>query len=167
MYGMQPMLSSIKNALARARNRFANLSGPSRLTVAVSAFVVAILLLLWIFDKIFLFLMAITLAFSARVWATCGGGGGGGVGGAMAPEQTYPVPWHVQAPQDPPITAGLVVYWVPSSAEEFQNRDVNRRGRRARRVTDFSRRSRRTLRFSFGRQVNVASGQHYVVREEV
>jgi hypothetical protein len=54
----QPMLSSIKNALARARNRFANLSGPSRLTVAVSAFVVAILLLLWIFDKIFLFLMA-------------------------------------------------------------------------------------------------------------
>src|SRR5262249_46586380 len=40
------------------RNRFANLSGPSRLIVAISAFVVAILLLLWIVDKIFLFLMA-------------------------------------------------------------------------------------------------------------
>jgi len=66
------------------------------------------------------FLLVIALVFTTRVWATCGGGGGGGVGGAMAPEETYPVPWHVQAPQDPPITAGIIVYWFPSSATELQ-----------------------------------------------
>ena len=52
------MLSSMKNVLATARSGFANLSRPLRLTVAVSAFVAAILILLWICDKIFLFLMA-------------------------------------------------------------------------------------------------------------
>src|SRR6266508_6151162 len=55
---MQAMLSSMKNALATARSRFANLAGPLRLTVAVSAFIAAFLFLLWIFDKIFLFLVA-------------------------------------------------------------------------------------------------------------
>jgi TPR repeat protein len=55
---MQAMLSSMKNALATARSRFANLTGPLRLTVAVSAFIAAFLFLLWIFDKIFLFLVA-------------------------------------------------------------------------------------------------------------
>lgn len=48
----------MKNALATARSRFANLTGPLRLTVAVSAFIAAFLFLLWIFDKIFLFLVA-------------------------------------------------------------------------------------------------------------
>jgi tetratricopeptide (TPR) repeat protein len=71
-----------------------------------------------------LILIAILLAFAARDWATCGGGGGGGaggVGGMTAPEMVYPVPWHVQTPQDPPAAAGLVVYWFPSSAEELKN----------------------------------------------
>jgi TPR repeat protein len=55
---MQAMLSSMKNALATVRSRFANLTGPLRLTVTVSAFIAAFLFLLWIFDKIFLFLVA-------------------------------------------------------------------------------------------------------------
>jgi hypothetical protein len=52
------MLSSMKQILATARSRFASLSGPLRLTAVVSAFIVASLILLWVFDKIFLFLMA-------------------------------------------------------------------------------------------------------------
>src|ERR1700704_4237383 len=59
-------------------------------------------------------------------WATCGGGGGGGVGGmsrggggGAAPE-VYMVPWKVRAPKDPPVTAGLVLYWFPASKEEVQ-----------------------------------------------
>jgi hypothetical protein len=52
------MLSSMKNTLAAARSRFANLSGPFRLSAVVLAFIVATLLLLWVFDKIFLFSMA-------------------------------------------------------------------------------------------------------------
>src|SRR5262245_51873350 len=55
---MQAMLSSMKNALATALGRFANLSGPLRLTVAASAFIAATLFSLWIFDKIFLLLVA-------------------------------------------------------------------------------------------------------------
>jgi TPR repeat protein len=55
---MQAMLSSIKSALATARSHFANLSSPLRLTAVISAFIVAILFLLWISEKIFLFLMA-------------------------------------------------------------------------------------------------------------
>jgi hypothetical protein len=48
----------MKKILATARSRFANLSGPLRLTAVVSAFIVVSLILLWVFDKIFLFLMA-------------------------------------------------------------------------------------------------------------
>ena len=66
------------------------------------------------------FAVAILLAFAASDWATCGGGGGGGVGGATDAELLYPVPWHLQTPQDPPVVAGLVVYWFPSSAEELK-----------------------------------------------
>ena len=66
-------------------------------------------------------LLAILLAFAARDWATCGGGGGGGVGGMTDSELAYPVPWHLQTPQDPPVAEGLVVYWFPSSAEELKN----------------------------------------------
>ncbi len=34
--------------------------------------------------------------------------------------QTYPVPWKLIKPEDPPVNSGLVVYWLPSSAEEVQ-----------------------------------------------
>jgi tetratricopeptide (TPR) repeat protein len=37
-----------------------------------------------------------------------------------AAETVYPVPWHVQSPQDPPAAAGLVVYWFPATAEELK-----------------------------------------------
>src|SRR5689334_24493417 len=63
-------------------------------------------------------------------WATCGGGGGGGMGGMRGPagpggsgmggdEQVYQVPWKLIKPEDS-VPAGLVVYWFPSSGEEFQ-----------------------------------------------
>ncbi len=62
-------------------------------------------------------------------WATCGGGGGGGTGGmrpggasgsAGADEQVYQVPWKMIKPEDPPVKAGLVVYWFPSSGDELK-----------------------------------------------
>lgn len=61
-------------------------------------------------------------------WATCGGGGGGGTGGmrsggtggGMADEQVYQVPWKLVKPDEAPNAGGLVVYWFPSSAQEFQ-----------------------------------------------
>ena len=58
-------------------------------------------------------------------WATCGGGGGGGMGGmggggSAMPEQTYPVPWKVLQPADPAPTAGLALYWLPSSQAELE-----------------------------------------------
>ena len=62
-------------------------------------------------------------------WATCGGGGGGGAGGMgtgpmgtgpSADAQVYMVPWKQLKPGDPPITAGLILYWFPSSNEEVK-----------------------------------------------
>ena len=55
-------------------------------------------------------------------WATCGGGGGGGTGGMSggASQQTYQVPWRLINPEDPPAAGGLVVYWFPTGADEFQ-----------------------------------------------
>jgi tetratricopeptide (TPR) repeat protein len=63
-----------------------------------------------------------------EVWATCGGGGGGGMGGMRSggggagggmPEETYPVPWKVVQPSDPPLSRGLAVYWLPTSQAEI------------------------------------------------
>ena len=62
-------------------------------------------------------------------WATCGGGGGGGTGGMRGPggpggmgdEQVYQVPWKLMKPEEAPTPGGLVVYWFPSSADEFKN----------------------------------------------
>ncbi|HEY6268333.1 MAG TPA: tetratricopeptide repeat protein [Candidatus Acidoferrum sp.] len=61
-------------------------------------------------------------------WATCGGGGGGGTGGMRSggtsggtgDEQVYQVPWKLVKPDEAPTAGGLVVYWFPSSAQEFQ-----------------------------------------------
>jgi hypothetical protein len=76
-------------------------------------------------------LMAISmvlLLLPAPDWATCGGGGGGGMGGmrsggtggGMSDEQVYQVPWKLVKPTDTLAAGGLVVYWFPSSGEEFQ-----------------------------------------------
>jgi len=68
-----------------------------------------------------------TLFAVSPVWATCGGGGGGGGGGMTggsgggggAAAETYPVPWKIRKPADPPAK-GLVVYWFPASADELK-----------------------------------------------
>jgi tetratricopeptide (TPR) repeat protein len=69
-------------------------------------------------------MVLLVLASAPQSWATCGGGGGGGMGGmssgATPSEQVYHVPWRLIAPQDPPVAAGLVLYWLPSSTEEFK-----------------------------------------------
>jgi tetratricopeptide (TPR) repeat protein len=70
----------------------------------------------------------ITVFLTSQSWATCGGGGGGGtggmspgMGGGMNAEQVYYVPWKLIKPEDAPIKDGLIVYWFPSSGEEFKN----------------------------------------------
>ena len=75
--------------------------------------------------------LTITL-LASQGWATCGGGGGGGMGGMSRgagmsgsqpnePNQTtYPVPWKVVQPNDPPLKDGLAVYWLPSSQAELE-----------------------------------------------
>ena len=71
-------------------------------------------------------LAMIVLAAPALEWATCGGGGGGGtggmgsMGGPAMPDQTYPVPWKLIQPSDPPLREGLAVYWLPSSQAELE-----------------------------------------------
>jgi tetratricopeptide (TPR) repeat protein len=65
-----------------------------------------------------------------ELWATCGGGGGGGMGGMSAPgmvsgmgmpaPDVYNVPWRLRRPDVPPVTAGLILYWFPSSVQEVQ-----------------------------------------------
>src|SRR5215475_702048 len=64
--------------------------------------------------------LTLTLLVS-QSWATCGGGGGGGMGGmGSGSVQTYPVPWKVVQPSDPPLQQGLAVYWFPSSQKELE-----------------------------------------------
>jgi tetratricopeptide (TPR) repeat protein len=76
-------------------------------------------------------LFMVVLLLPAPDWATCGGGGGGGMGGmrsggpsgnpgGMGTEQVYQVPWKLMKPEEAPAAGGLVVYWFPSSAQEFQ-----------------------------------------------
>jgi tetratricopeptide (TPR) repeat protein len=70
-------------------------------------------------------LFSVLLLLPTPDWATCGGGGGGGTGGmrsagSMGDQQVYQVPWKLVKPDDTPVAGGLVVYWFPSSAEEFQ-----------------------------------------------
>jgi tetratricopeptide (TPR) repeat protein len=69
-------------------------------------------------------MILLMLASAPQSWATCGGGGGGGTGGmssgATPSDQVYHVPWKLITPQDAPVNAGLVLYWLPSSTEEFK-----------------------------------------------
>jgi tetratricopeptide (TPR) repeat protein len=44
----------------------------------------------------------------------------GGTSSGMGDEQVYQVPWKLVKPDEAPIAGGLVVYWFPSSAQEFQ-----------------------------------------------
>lgn len=47
-------------------------------------------------------------------------GGTGGGTSAMPDAPVYHVPWKPLQPSDPPIKAGLILYWFPSSVQEFQ-----------------------------------------------
>ncbi len=38
----------------------------------------------------------------------------------MTPEPVYRVPWRVNKPGDPPVNAGLLLYWFPSSQQELE-----------------------------------------------
>src|SRR5215472_8135196 len=66
----------------------------------------------------------VVLMLVPQEWATCGGGGGGGMGGMGGgggiSQETYPVPWKLVKPEDPPVGQGLVVYWFPSSQVELE-----------------------------------------------
>ncbi len=72
-------------------------------------------------------LIMVLLLLPTPNWATCGGGGGGGMGGMRTgggsvgdQQQVYQVPWKVFKPDDSLTAGGLVLYWFPSSVEEFQ-----------------------------------------------
>src|SRR5260370_33953847 len=76
-------------------------------------------------------LLMVLLLLPVPDWATCGGGGGGGRGGmrpagpgggpgGMGDEQVYQVPWKLVKPDDTLTAGGLVVFWFPSSGQEFQ-----------------------------------------------
>jgi tetratricopeptide (TPR) repeat protein len=73
-------------------------------------------------------LIAMLLVPAQPALATCGGGGGGGTGGmrsgadsGSAPsEQVFHVPWRVMKPGDPPVSAGLIVYWLPTGGDEIR-----------------------------------------------
>src|SRR5208282_1170405 len=73
-----------------------------------------------------LIMIALLLFSAPQSWATCGGGGGGGRGGMSsgagptADEQVYRVPWRVIKPEDPAVSAGLLLYWFPSSQQEME-----------------------------------------------
>jgi tetratricopeptide (TPR) repeat protein len=72
-------------------------------------------------------LLMIAFLTVSQSWATCGGGGGGGrggmasgPGGGMQDQQVYRVPWRLIKPEDPPASAGLLLYWFPSSQQELE-----------------------------------------------
>ena len=71
--------------------------------------------------RLLAFFLALLLLAQTN-WATCGGGGGGGVGGmgGGSGSQTYPVPWKLIKPEDPPLASGLAVYWFPTGADELK-----------------------------------------------
>ncbi|HJQ35685.1 MAG TPA: tetratricopeptide repeat protein [Thermoanaerobaculia bacterium] len=61
-------------------------------------------------------------------YATCGGGGGGGTGGTMpgmAPQrEAYVVPWKVLRPDEPAVSAPLILYWFPATKEEVKGSEL-------------------------------------------
>ena len=45
---------------------------------------------------------------------------GGMSGGGGMSQETYPVPWKLIRPEDPPATGGLIVYWFPTGKDEVE-----------------------------------------------
>ncbi len=81
----------------------------------------------------FLSVVLMISLLASQAVATCGGGGGGGMGGMSrgnsggmgANQPTYPVPWKIVQPTDPPLKEGLAVYWLPSSQNELDNSSLH------------------------------------------
>ena len=75
-----------------------------------------------------LVLLAVFLFALPSAYATCGGGGGGGMGGTMpgmsAPREAYVVPWKVLRPDEPAVSAPLILYWFPATKEEVKGSDL-------------------------------------------
>lgn len=61
-------------------------------------------------------------------YATCGGGGGGGMGGTMpsgmSQPEAYVVPWKVLRPDEPAVSAPLILYWFPKTKEEVKGSEL-------------------------------------------
>lgn len=74
--------------------------------------------------RLFSLVLTLLMLIPQDLWATCGGGGGGGTGGmgggSGSSQETYPVPWKLVQPTDPPLAQGLAVYWFPSSQAELE-----------------------------------------------
>lgn len=72
--------------------------------------------------------LVVVLFVLPSAYATCGGGGGGGMGGAMpgmsAPREAYVVPWKVLRPDEPALSAPLILYWFPATKEEVKASDL-------------------------------------------
>ena len=71
--------------------------------------------------------LLVSVFVASPVWATCGGGGGGGGGGMSGSGSgggsnttVYHVPWRIRDAKTPTVTAGLVLYWFPASADEIK-----------------------------------------------
>jgi tetratricopeptide (TPR) repeat protein len=83
-------------------------------------------------QRIFSLVLMVTL-LASQALATCGGGGGGGMGGMSrgnsadmsASQPTYPVPWRIIEPTDPPLKEGLAVYWLPASQNELDRSSLH------------------------------------------
>ena len=73
-------------------------------------------------------LLAVALFVLPSAYATCGGGGGGGMGGTMpsgmSQPQSYVVPWRELRPDQPAVSAPLVLYWFPATREEVKGSDL-------------------------------------------
>ena len=73
-------------------------------------------------------LLVLSVLFAVPSYATCGGGGGGGTGGTMpgmAPQrEAYVVPWKVLRPDEPAVSAPLILYWFPATKEEVKGSDL-------------------------------------------
>lgn len=52
-------------------------------------------------------------------WPGCTGDGI--VGMSATRDQSFPVPWKLIMPEDPPLSEGLAVYWLPSSQAEIES----------------------------------------------
>ncbi len=78
--------------------------------------------------RIAVLLVLFVLFTLPSAYATCGGGGGGGMGGTapgMAPaREAYVVPWKVLRPDEPAVSAPLILYWFPATKEEVKASDL-------------------------------------------